>query len=505
MKRIGLATMLMTSSALVCATAATMPNNANLSQAALPQVKDSWYQSGQQALAAAKAKRPIDKPAKNIILFIGDGMSVGTLTAARIYQGQQQGMTGEEHSLVLESLPHVALSKTYNTDMQTPDSAGTATAMVAGVKTKAGVISGNDKVQRGFCNTLKGNQVETLFESAAQQGRAIGVVSTARITHATPATAYAHSADRGWENDAAMTPIAKKQGCVDIAQQLVDFDWGNGLEVVLGGGRRELMLNSQNDPEYADKKGKRKDGQDLIAQWQQRYPQGEYVWNKAGFDAVSKNLPERVLGLFEPSHMQYEADRDSSKEPSLAEMTKLAVEMLSRDQQGYVLMVEAGRIDHAHHAGNAARALQDTLAFDAAIAQALAMTNPQETLIIVTADHAHTLIANGYADRGNPILGLSKKQGKLNLGDDGKPYTTLAYGNGPGAQAGERSKLNEQQVQQLDYLQQALVPLAASETHSGEDVAILASGPKAWLFQGVVEQHYIYHVMREALGMNAAP
>jgi alkaline phosphatase len=197
--------------------------------------------------------------------------------------------------------------------------------------------------------------------------------------------------------------------------------------------------------------------------------------------------------------MKYEADRRDG-EPSLAEMTSKAIDILSKDDDGYILMVEAGRIDHAHHATNAARALADTVAFDDAIKAALDKTNAEETLVIVTADHAHTLIMNGYSDRGNPILGLSKKGGKYNTDNFGKRYTTLAYGNGASAVKGERANPTQDEVMKLDYMQQSLVSFG-SETHSGEDVAIFARGPQAYLFQGAVEQNYIYHVMNEALGL----
>lgn len=462
----------------------------------VPQKNDVWYSDAEAKIAKAKASKPIDKPAKNVILFVGDGMSIGTVTAARIFEGQRRGMLGEEYSLEMESLPNMALSKTYNTNSQIPDSAGTATAMVTGVKSKQGVISVDDNVHRGFCNTAKGNEATTAWELAAEQGMAAGVVSTARITHATPATTYAHSADRNWENDSKLTNIAKNQGCVDIAQQLINFDKGDGLQVVFGGGRREFLPNTMVDPE--GKKGKREDGRNLIAEWQQKHPDGQYVYDKAGFDKLDDNTT-RAFGLFESSHMKYEADRRDG-EPSLAEMTSKAIDILSKDDDGYLLMVEAGRIDHAHHATNAARALTDTVAFDDAIKAALDKTNAEETLIIVTADHAHTFIMNGYSDRGNPILGLSKKGGKYNTDNFGKRYTTLAYGNGASAVKGERANPTQDEVMKLDYMQQSLVSFG-SETHSGEDVAIFARGPQAYLFQGAVEQNYIYHVMNEALGL----
>jgi alkaline phosphatase len=461
-----------------------------------PQQKDQWFVDGQHAIQQAKKNKPIDKPAKNVILFVGDGMSIGTITASRIFEGQRKGMTGEEYKLAMESLPNMALSKTYNTNAQTPDSAGTASAMVTGVKTKQGVISVTDDAQRGFCNTIKGHEAKTAWEMAAEKGLSAGVISTARITHATPATAYAHSADRDWENDSNLPNIAKNQGCTDIAQQLVNFDKGDGLQVVFGGGRREFLPTDVVDPE--GQKGKRTDGRNLIQEWEKKHPEGQYVYDKKGFDKLDSKT-KRAFGLFESSHMQYEADRGND-EPSLAEMTSKAIDILSTNQKGYILMVEAGRIDHAHHDTNAARAFADTIAYDNAIKAALDKTNPEDTLIIVTADHSHTMVMNGYSDRGNPILGLAKQGQEYNVDDFGKHYTTISYGNGAAAVNGERADPTEEQVTSLDYQQQSLVKFE-SETHSGEDVAIFARGPQAYLFQGAVEQNYIFHVMNEALGL----
>lgn len=466
--------------------------------AANPSMSDPSFIAAQAMLEKAKKTPPLNGKAKNIIVFIGDGMSIGTITAGRIYAGQQAGKTGEESILAMDTLPHVALSKTYNTDMQTPDSAGTATAIMTGYKTKAGVINVNDKVIRGNCQSMKGNQVDSLFDQAAQEGKALGVISTARITHATPATTYAHSADRDWENNAALPKDAAKYGCEDIAAQFVKYNEGNGFQVTFGGGRREFQPTSVADIEYRDKHGKRTDGRDLIQEWKERYPTGQYVYDTAGFNQIKIDENTRVLGLFEPSHLEYEVDRKAkNNEPTLAEMTNKAIDILEQDKDGYVLMVEAGRIDHAHHDGNAARALEDTVAFDNAIKVALEKTNPKDTLIIVTADHAHTMVMNGYAERGNPILGLSKKAGEFNEDTDGKKFTTIVYGNGPGAIHGHRPDVKEEEAAHIDYKQQALIHLDY-ETHSGEDVAIFAQGPQAWLFQGTVEQNYIYHVMKDA-------
>ncbi len=461
-------------------------------------INTASYLAAQNMLEKAKTQTPINGKAKNIILFIGDGMSLGTITAGRIYAGQQLGHSGEENILAMDTLPHVAISKTYNTDMQTPDSAGTATAMVTGVKTKAGVISVGENIIRGNCQSAKENEVDTIFDIGAAKGKALGVVTTARITHATPAVTYAHSADRNWENNAAMPAAAIEAGCEDIAAQFVSFEGGNGFQVAFGGGRREFIPTSTNDIEYPAQQGKRTDGRNLITEWQNRYPTGQYVHDLKSFNNIDINENTRVLGLFEPSHMQYEADRKAANnEPTLAQMTDTAIDILNQNKDGFILMVEAGRIDHGHHDGNAARALEDTVAFDKAIQLALEKTNPKDTLIIVTADHGHSMVMNGYAERGNPILGLSKKDNQFNTDTDGKKYSTIVYGNGPGAIKEARTDVHEHEVSELDYKQQALIKLE-SETHSAEDVVIFARGPQAWLFQGTVEQNYIYHVMNDA-------
>jgi alkaline phosphatase len=471
-----------------------------LAQDALPQVNDSYFKQAQSELDKIIARQPNTGKAKNIILFVGDGMSIPTITASRIFDGQKKGVDGESNKLSFEELPYLALSKTYTHDAQVADSAPTATAMTSGVKSSNGTIGVNQNAKYKDCSTVAGNEVTTIFEQAEKAGLSTGVVSTARITHATPASTYAKTANRDIENDTQIKEAAD-QGCKDIAAQLIDWPAGNGFEVILGGGRSNFMLDSQADPEAADKMGARKD-RDLIKEWQAKYNDGSYVWNKAEFDAIDAAKTGHLFGLFERSHMQYETDRDKDKggEPSLAEMTTKALDILSTNNDGYVLMVEAGRIDHAHHAGNAYRALQDTVALSDAVKAALAKVNQEETLVVVTADHSHVFSIAGYPKRNNPILGIAGE------GDDKKPYTTLGYLNGPGAKVDEpRANLTDIDTQDPDFLQQALVPLGESETHAGDDVAILAQGPWAHLFQGIVEQNMIYHVMAKASDMAAKP
>jgi alkaline phosphatase len=229
----------------------------------------------------------------------------------------------------------------------------------------------------------------------------------------------------------------------------------------------------------------------------------------------------RLLGLFEPEHMHFEHDRprDGAGEPSLAEMTRAAIAVLKQNPKGFFLMVEGGRIDHAHHAGNAYRALDETVEFSDAIRAATELTSNQDTLIVVTADHSHSLHFVGYPQRGNPILGKVREAGEDATDATGLPYTTLEYGSGPGyagasdeqpegpkhhphaptgsRRASGRPDLRNVDTKDPDYLQEATIPLA-SETHSGEDVGIWASGPGASAVRGTLEQNTIFHLMVQA-------
>lgn len=489
-----------------------------------PSSAEEWFAAGQKSVRENKFLLPNPTRAKNVILFVGDGMGVSTVTAARILEGQLRGADGEFNRLSFEKLPYHALSVTASANQQTSDSAPTATAMVAGIKTNDGAISVNQTIDRNEINAdvVAAKSVKTIMEQAEERGMSTGVVSTARLTHATPAVNYAHIGNRDWEADSNLPAGATVK---DIARQMLEFPYGDGIEVALGGGRSYFTRNTDADPEYPTQKGRRKDGRDLTSEWTSQFSDSAYVWNKAQFDAVDTENTKHLLGLFERSHMRYEADRglDAGGEPSLAEMTEKAIKVLNNNKKGFYLMVEGGRIDHAHHAGNASRALTDTIALSDAVKKARELTNDRDTLIIITADHSHVFTIGGYPSRGNPILGKAAVDG-TNLTDAlNLPYTTLSYANGPGwtgnfqrkefnpATEGTlaatyvggalRPDLTTIDTTQPNYMQEATVPMGA-ETHAGEDVSIYASGPNAYLFQGTLEQNVIYHVMADALGLN---
>ena len=513
------------------ALAVALPGLATAQQADLPQAGNEWFAGGQEALQAALDRRQNTDRALNVILLISDGNGVGTNYASRLFAGQQEGGFGDEYMQHHETFPYLALVKTYNVNAQTPDSAGTGTAMMSGIKTKAGIIGVNENVVRGDCSTLPGNTVASMNEIMRGMGKATGVVSTARITHATPASAYAKTVDRNFEDSVP-------EGCTeqtDIASQLIDAMEAGTILVAMGGGRRHFVPEGVETDEGGS--GRRADGVNLIERATGLGAQ--YVSDSEGVAGLTLDGSAPILGLFEDSHMQYEADR--AGEPSLAEMTGAAIEALQAagGENGFFLQVEAGRVDHANHAGNLARVVRDQQAFAEAVAMADEMTDDADTLIVVTADHEHAIAFNGYCGRGSDILGLCMgidgagvaHNGEPNTASDGLPYTVATYTNGPGSvlveqmpqeaetsnvvpnqaaqtgeampeegspiYAGDRRNILGADVSDIDYLQQALIPLS-SETHSGEDVAVYAKGPFAHLLDGTIEQNVIFHVMHHA-------
>ncbi|XP_065208766.1 alkaline phosphatase-like isoform X2 [Planococcus citri] len=421
----------------------------------------------------------------------GDGMSVATITASRMYKGQLENRTGEEGHLFFEKFPFVGLSKTYCVDRQVPDSACTSTAYMTGVKTNFKGIGITAKVQQTDCKgaKLEANRPSSIVQWAQEAGKATGVVTNTRITHASPAGAYAHISHRDFECDNDIVALKMDKTCTDdIARQLIEENPGKNIKVLLGGGRNKFLPKS--NPNSTHGTGSRI-SKDLIAAWKQdklnRKENAAYVTNIVELDKVNPENTDYLLGLFNPEHMEYHLD-DAKEEPPLWKMTEKAIKILQKEKNGFFLFVEGGEIDMAHHEDQAKRALDETLEFDKAIETAAKLTDEQDTLIVVTADHAHTMTINGYPYRGNNILGL------FGNSKDGLPYSTLSYANGLGYRKesflGGRYNLDKDDTNNKDYRFPAMVP-KKKETHGGEDVAVYARGPWAHLFTGNYEQNYI--------------
>ena len=458
------------------------------------------------------ATLPASAQKNNVILFVGDGMGVSTVTSTRI------ATVGVDGQLALDRMPYTAISKTASADYITPDSAATMSAMMTGVNTNTGVIGyGPTTEYADFNGNGNGARLRNIGELAITMGYAVGIVTTTRVTHATPAAVFAHVNDRNLENEIAAQMTPGGSGYNDRL--------GEGLHVVFGGGRRHFLPTSASDDEGLP--GSRSDGRDLRNELQQRGYR--YVSNRQGLNSLGGS--GRAIGLFASSHLEYEADRDSG-EPSLEEMTRKAIQILAATGKPYFLMVEAGRIDHAHHEGNAYRAFTDTRMFDRAINAAQRSVNLNRTLILATADHSHVFTIAGYpmrplgdlkytprsvpaSFRNQPYHGLLGTVHDIDSGgtisesgdSSGIPYTILGYANGPGHRSGSRVNPNSDRTaghggavpsstSHAAYRQEATVPLFL-ETHAGEDVMIYAVGRTAENVRGTVPNTKVFDWIKD--------
>ncbi len=287
---------------------------------------------------------------KGIILLIGDGMGLNQIRSAEIYAKEVLNKP-----LAMNSIDTRGTTTTYSANAEVTDSAAAATALYSGYKNNNGVL-----------NVLPdGKYLSNVAQAAKDAQLSVGVVSTTRLTHATPAGVYSHSLERDAENF--------------IADQLTTF----APEVAMAGGRGNFIPQSE-------KGSKRKDDKNLIEMMKK--DGYTYVANNSELQAVDPNSTRKLLGLFAGSHLSYDLDRQNveelKSEPTLADMTRTALTILAKNPKGFFLMVEGGRIDHACHLHDIKGSIYDTLAFDDAVKVALDFqkTHP-DVLVLVTADH----------------------------------------------------------------------------------------------------------------------
>ena len=438
-------------------------------------------------LAAANASAA--PQAKNIIFFLGDGMGPTTITAARIYKG------GEDSLLNFERLERTARIKTYSNDFQTTDSAPSMGAYMTGIKINNDVISMKDAraidpTDDGMdrCGAGNGAAAPTILELAKARGKAVGAVTTTELTHATPASTFSHVCHR----DAVYT----------IAQQIVpggagyNAALGEGVDVLMGGGRDHFTPRTAANP-----KG-RPDGRDLMKEFA---VQGYFVAGTRA-DMMSARPGRKFVGVYSATdHLDYARTR-RPEQPTLAEMTTKAIELLAKDPDGFFLMVEGGKIDHALHDTRARDALSETVAFDEAIQAALERMRAidpglDNTLVVVTADHDHTMVLSGYPKRGNPVQDVLRDyaSGEPKKDADGKTFTTLVFGNGPN-RPDVRADVDSKTALGEGYLGETGVR-TAYETHGGGDVKLYAVGAGSAPFKGTIENTRVFHLMKAAAGL----
>ena len=377
-----------------------------------------------------------DRQPKNVIFLLGDGMGTQEITAARYYQGvtkplnvDRMPLTGFDTTWSVKP----AAAAPYLPDYD-PDSASTGTMWATGHKTI------DERISQGpsSADNVPGENLTTVLEVAQRAGMKVGDVSTAEITDATPAVLGAHISLRGCQGPANMgacpTETKAAGGLGSIAEQEVD----HGIDVLLGGGKGRFTQTITGGPDA---------GKTVVASAQgQGY---QYVTDAAGLAGATREQP--VLGLFNSGNMSLEWTGPAAatgkgntpaactegvrpaNEPSLADMTTKALNLLE-NKRGFFLQVEGASIDKQDHATNACGQLGETVAFDKAIGVALdyQQSHP-DTLVVVTADHAHTsqIVSEDASGSGLPTgysTNLLTKDGQtLSL-----TYGTAGYG-GAGA------------------------------------------------------------------------
>ena len=340
---------------------------------------------------------------KYVFYFIGDGLGAAQRQFSEFFLQEKDGDANEH--LLMNTFGTAGINTTYCADTLITDSAAAATALASGVKTNKGVI-GKD---------VKGNNVKTLTEAAIEHGMKTGLITTTRLTHATPAAFASHNVSRNNENEIA------------------DDFLNSGVDFFAGGGIRHFIPASlkvkNGDAIGKTIKSKRKDEKDLVKGFENK-GYTTYIGMKGAkaFNAENFSKKEKVFAAFTYTHMPYEIERmNQYKEvPSIASMTKAAIDVLSNGKNGFFLMVEGGRIDHAAHANDPSGVIWDTLAFDDAIKAAYAFykNHKSDTLIVVVGDHETGGMGLGMDSMGYKLNMAALNNVKVSVED------SLAYGAG---------------------------------------------------------------------------
>lgn len=437
--------------------------------------------------------------AQNVIVLIGNGLGASTTTAARLMRYREDG------ALAIDTMPNLARVRTWALDAQTSESAAAVSALLTGVKVRndvvamdgatraAGFAPGKDPIRsvpgaENHCPASgNGNASRSLLEYAVARNRSTGIVTTGRLTAGPAAASYAHVCHRDAEFDVARQAVPGGAG--------FNPNLGRGVDVMMGG------ISSFWRPFDASRRPRgRPDARELVGEMQTLgYT---FVTDLTAMNAAPITTGSRLVGLFDFAEdqgaMSYELDRDPKREPSLSAMTSKAIDILSTNRNGYVLVVQGGRIDHALHAASARRALVDTIAFDDAVRTALDKVDLKKTLVVVTGDHDGTMTLIGGGRRGSDVLGLhlNALTGKPDVDANGAPYTSLVFGTGPN-RPDRRAPLDSPTVLQKDYVQESAIRIA-SGTNGGADVLLRAHGAGSSVFHGTIDNTRVFALIRRA-------
>ncbi len=464
---------------------------------------------------------PAKRVAKNVILFVGDGFSIGHRTAARILSRSIEGgkYTGK---LALDDMPYMALLTTQGTDSIITDSANAAHAYTTGHKSCVNALG-------VYCsraaNTLDHPKVETITELAKRRGMAVGAVTNSEIEDATPAAMVAHTRRRSDFND------------------IVKMFYDSKIDVMMGGGSPNFLPKSTAG-------SKRSDEVDYI----DRFKQADYriaITKSEMLAAVDDAKTTKLLGLYNTGNVDGALDLKFLKkgsvakfpdQPDVPEEMAAALKILSRNKNGFVLMVESARIDKYSHSLDPERSIYDTIMLDAAVKQAKdwAKAHGNNTLILVTSDHSHAVSVIGTVNDDEPGVEMRNKVGvyeqagfpnypapdaegypnkvdvsrrlRLTFGAypdhydtyrpfmDGEFVPTIRSADGVMV-ANERYKDVPGAVLREGNLPNKGARASNSGVHSGDDVILTAVGPGAQKVHGQMENSELFRIMAEALAL----
>ncbi len=425
---------------------------------------------------------------KNVIFFIGDGMGPQHRRIAGIFQGKGD----PAHRLALENLKTSGIAYNHSLNALVTDSAASGTALATGYKTNSGYIAMDPQ----------GNQLKTILELCRDNGKSTGLITTVTIAHATPAAFAAH--------------VNSRKKYSEIALQYLD----QGVDLLMGGGWNDFLppAPAGQSVSYRSLYGKRKDHRNLVEDFQNKgYT---FVHTRDGLMSLDTGKAEKLLGLFAPGAMAYEIDRDPSLEPHIAEMTAKAIEVLSRNPQGFFLMVEGGKIDWAGHGHDVAGVVHDTIAMDDAVKVALkfAEKNP-DTLIVVVEDHETgglAITANTSVERigrlkatAERMAGMIRKDGS-NIREVFETYAGIAD-----LKDWEYKKVRDEVTGVAKYFDKwgyggsVVADIISQRTgvhfstggHTGAPVLVAVQGPGCEIFDGFYDQTDIPRKIAELLGL----
>lgn len=457
------------------------------------------------------------RKAKNVILFIGDGMTVANRTAARILsKGWKEGKYSGE--LAMDDMPAMALISTSGTDSIVTDSANAMHAYTTGHKSCVNALGVYCALNKGSLDQPK---VETIGELVKRRGTmALGVVTNSEIEDATPAGIVSHTRRRSDYNDIVKMFYAVKP------------------DVIMGGGSPNFLPKTTPG-------SKRTDDEDFIA----KFKEAGYTLatTKTEMNAAAAGGAKKLLGLYNTSNVDGLFDLRFAKkgsvakfpdQPDVVEQTKAAIDMLKGNPEGFFLMVESARIDKYSHSLDWERSVFDTIMLDNAVKVAKDFAGDRnDTLIIVVADHSHPMSIIGTYDDERPgqllrdKLGVYAESTPPNYGPlDADGYPTdintsrrlaVVYGSYPDTCDTGHPSMDGERVPavkgpdgktNIANEKDCAVPMAArkignlpfdanSGVHAADDVVLTAMGPGSEKFRGHKPNTYVFRVMTEALAL----